>query len=73
MKSMKITQDYGLTVIETSTGVRGSGASLRSAAESIAPGYVEADRVPTGDLLIAIFEHTPDKRMGQIHEGQAGA
>jgi len=67
MRRLVITENHGLYVVETSDGVRSTGASLASALEKLT---VRSDQ-PTD--IFAVFERITPKDVGQIASGQAGA
>lgn len=74
MKSIKISEDNGLYVAETSSGARGAGASLESALKKITPANAERVITDTDFLGIrVVFDAIPNARGGQFREGQASA
>lgn len=67
MRRLIITENHGLYVVETSAGVRGTGATLASALEKVAPLLGPSD-------VFTIFESIrPSDGGSQILHGQAGA
>ena len=74
MRALKISEDNGLYVVETSAGVRTSGASLQSALEKMLVNP-ERTQAPVGkwDGIEAIFGAIRPAASGQIAHGQASA
>ncbi len=73
MKSMKISEANGLYVVETSSGVRGTGASLESALKKVAPvGSLVAGNGEFHGIRV-IFDAIPSAQGGQFHQGVASA
>lgn len=73
MRALKITEADGLFTVETSAGVRSSGASLKSALDKlVAPTHAELNF--DWEPLRLVFEGIRDSGgSGIVRSGQAGA
>ena len=76
MRALKITENNGLYVVETTAGVRTSGASLQSALEKMLV-TEEHERmaapVSKWDGIEKVFDSIKPIASGQIASGQASA
>lgn len=74
MRALKITENHGLYVVETSAGVRASGASLESALDKLVmPATVTKAPITVWSGIAALFDSIHPIESGQISHGQASA
>lgn len=71
MRRLIITENHGLWAAETSSGIRGSGATMESALRKLA--LTEHDTDEDFAELREIFDGIAPIQAGQIVHGQAGA